>query len=330
MNSKQIREQRILEIMLTVVCVGLTCMLYLMHGHKMVILNLFFLPVVLSGFFLGRYRAGVLALFCVVSASVVTAFRLTDLATATSPLVITLAIAVWGAVLGLTALLVGTLSDERTGKIKELHEAYVGVVEVLSQYLQSAHPRLKARSIQVAELSQEVAATMNFSPRQVDDVRVAALLYDVGNIEVTTKVIRRAVDSFEDEPSRGVQHTFQGMDLMLSLGSVLSGAIPLLLNQDDTTPESIAGDRPATPGDVPIGARIIRAVRAYGKLIARGLEGEKLSPAEAVKRLQSDPAAEYGADVLDALQQIVSRTDQTPTAEAESISSDQPEVPAEV
>ena len=42
----------------------------------------------------------------------------------------------------MTALLVGSLSDERKAKVRELHEAYVGVVEVLSKYLQSANPRI--------------------------------------------------------------------------------------------------------------------------------------------------------------------------------------------
>jgi hypothetical protein len=207
--------------MLSVICVALTCTLYMMNGYKMVILNLFFLPVVLAGLFLGRYRAGILALLCVLCASVATILRLNDLTMGTSPLIIAMAVAVWGAVLGLAALLVGTLSDDRAAKLKELHEAYVGVIEVLSQYLQSANPGLCAQSTRVAELSQDLAAEMNLSPHQIDDICVASLLYDMGNIEITTRVIRKAVDNFEDQMPETTQHTFHGMDLMLSLGSVL-------------------------------------------------------------------------------------------------------------
>ena len=177
------KDKRVLEIALILVCVGLTCLLYTMQGHKMVILHLFFLPVVLGAFFLGRYSAGILAVFCVIAASLVTATTLPEFFAPNSFMVIALATAVWGAVLALVAILVGTLSDDRLQKAEELHEAYVGVVEVLSQYLQSAQPRLKARSIRVAEISHQVAEAMKFSPRQIDDIRVAALLYDMGNIE---------------------------------------------------------------------------------------------------------------------------------------------------
>ena len=44
-----------------------------------------------------------------------------------------LTLAIWSGVLGLASILTGTLSDERTAKITELHDAYVGVVEVLSR-----------------------------------------------------------------------------------------------------------------------------------------------------------------------------------------------------
>src|SRR5579862_3700164 len=159
-------NQRTLEVILVLVSVALTCVLHEMTGYGIIVLNLFYLPVALAAFYLGRYRAGVLAFFSVIAASVVTSLNLGDFAGSTSPFVIGLAVIVWGAVLGLLALLVGTLSDELSSRIVELHEAYVGVVEVLSQYLQSANPRLKDRSHRIAELCQEVAQQMKLSPRE--------------------------------------------------------------------------------------------------------------------------------------------------------------------
>ena len=48
------KERRILEVALILVCLGLAALLHVMQGYKIVILNLFFLPVVLlMGFELG-------------------------------------------------------------------------------------------------------------------------------------------------------------------------------------------------------------------------------------------------------------------------------------
>ena len=309
------RDRFVLEIMLVLISVGLACLLYVMQGYKGAILHLFFLPVILGSFFLGRYEGGVLALFCVVSASAVSVLNLSDFSVTISPLIAGLGIVVWAAVLALAAILMGTLADDRAKKIGELHEAYVGVVEVLSQYLQSANPSLKARSIRVAQVSQQVAITMKLTPRQIHDIRVAALLYDMGHIEVTTKVIRRAVGAFEENMSENRNHTFQGMDLMLSLGSVLSGAVPLLLNQG----QDVLGSDPGGPAeaafDTPVGAKIIRAVRAYFAMLPDGPGETPAATDRLFQRLREDQVAAHDPHVLDVLRQVLSRTETSPQHE---------------
>ena len=90
-------------------------LLHVVPTQKMMILNVYFLPVVLAAFFLGRYQAGVLALLSIIAASLATILHISNYAMVASPMVIGLSVTVWAVVLGLTALLVGTLSDERVG-----------------------------------------------------------------------------------------------------------------------------------------------------------------------------------------------------------------------
>lgn len=297
--------QHTLEIMLLVVVIGLACLYYQVQGHKLVVLNLFYLPVVLCAFFLGTYRAGILALFCATSVSIVTVNNLTGFATVFSPLTIGLMVTVWGAVLGLVAILVGTLSDERKAKTAELHEAYVGVVEVLSRYLQSANARLKARSIRVAELSQQVAITMKLPVKLVDDVRIAALLFDIGNVEVTTRVFRKAVGTLETDSAKQEQHTFRGIDLIYSLGTVLSGASPLLVHQHE-----VAND-PKSLSDIPLGTRIIWVVRAYDELTSELQPPGRLAleSRQALDELRRDQACGYDREVIDALERVLAQSE---------------------
>lgn len=294
-----------LELLLIGIALVLTFLVYHINGAKMVILNLFYLPVVLSGFFLGRYRAGILSLFCVIAASVVTMLQLRSFAVVDSPLTVGLAVTVWGAALCLTALLIGTLSDEKNNKVHELHEAYVGVVEVLSKYLQSANPRLKARSTRVAELSQAVASEMRLPPHQADDIRVAALMQDLGKIEVTTRLVSKAVDTLESQPGLLVQNSFQGGDLVQSLGEVLKGAIPLLVSQDDTMQAWLQMHEPLAAVEIPIGAKIIRVVRAYDQLTEAGMSGHWSTPGAALAELRRDRSLPQDEAVLAALERAV-------------------------
>lgn len=296
-------SQRALEIILVLICAALTCVLYRTMGYKIIVLNLFYLPVILAAFYLGRYRAGVLAFFSVISASIVTSLTLGQFAAFVSPLVIGLSIVVWGAVLGLCAIMVGTLSDELETRLVELHEAHVGVVEVLARYLQSAHPRLKSRSQRISDLSREVAVQMKLSAKEIDDVHVAALLHDMENIEITARVIRKAMGDLEGEQKGADHHTFHGAELVHSLGPVLSGAIPLLLNQSET--EHHAVGIPLPSGEVPFGARIIRTVRAFVAIVDGEWGGPAASPDDAIRQLRRDVEAEYHPAVLHALERVV-------------------------
>ncbi len=309
MSQKTNKDHRALEILLVVIAVAIAYMLYRTIGYKMVVLNLFYLPVILSGFFLGRYRAGTLAFLCVISASVVTAFDISNFAAYNSPIIVALAIMTWGAVLGLTALMVGTLSDERNAKMNELHEAYVGVVEVLSRYLQSANPRLKAQSSRVAELCQQVAIRLKLSSKEVDDVRVAALLHDLGNIEITSRVIKKAVGNLESEQDNLQQHTFHGTDLVHSLGIVLSGALPLLLDQVDSFDNGPLAEDSSQAANIPRGSQIIRIVRAYDALCEGDWGQPGSSSEEAIDELRRDTHNHYDPAVLDALERTVAEID---------------------
>jgi hypothetical protein len=301
MHKFGLRREQKLEVALFVICSGLTTLLYCVDNFKMVVLNLFYLPVVLAAFYLGRQRAAVLALTCVIFASTVAVIDLDAYAASISPLVIGLALTVWGAVMGLNAIFVGTLSDERSKTIAELHDAYVGVVEVLARYLKSADPDLNDRSKRVAALSEQVARQMRLSERKVDDIRIAALLQDVQNVEITAKVIHRAVGDLKAHENE--VHTFQGSDLVQSLGTVLSGALPLIIHETVEADDTLDTEQEGRNREVPFGALILRTASHFDELVHSG--PTRLSPREAVKVLRTNLEREHHPAVLQALELLV-------------------------
>jgi HD-GYP domain-containing protein (c-di-GMP phosphodiesterase class II) len=301
------KDRKVFEYMLIILAVGMTYLFYRMGAHRLVALNLFFLPVVLSGYYLGRASAGVLALLCAIAVSIAMTLDATGFAAYNTPVMIGLVVTVWAAVLGLTALLVGTLCDERATKVDELHDAYIGVVEVLSKYLQSTNPRLKARSVRVAELSEAVALEMRLPRQEVEDVRVGALLQDVGNIEISTKLITKAVDTLEENPQKVENNTFHGMELVHSLRSVLRGAVPMVVAQNDAMHDCLASEDAAPVTGVPIGAKIIRAARDYDQLTAGAPSGASIKMRQALQELRRDASAGHDPAVLDALERVAYR-----------------------
>jgi K+-sensing histidine kinase KdpD len=306
-------QQRFLETALVLICLALCWLLYMIGDYRMVVLHLFYLPVVLAAFFLGRYLAGVLALLCAVGAAVVLTADVTTAVSFNSPLVVWLALAIWSAVLGLTAIMAGTLSDERAAKIAELHDAYVGVVEVLSHYLNSADAKANHEALQVSQLGQQVAGRLGLPSEEIDHIRVAALLQDINHMEITAKVLRRAVGNLQQAGAG--KHTFHGRDLLCSLGDVLSGTWPLLLDQGDGLAPVQSVENKLASGPAARGASILRTVKRYVTL-AQGRH-PVLAPREAIDALRDDVECDHDPAVVRALEWVVVRLCDAAQAEPE-------------
>jgi hypothetical protein len=300
MKKFRLTSEQSLEVALVLVIAALACLLHEVREMRLVVLNLFFLPIVLAGFFLGRYRAGAFALFSVAVATIIVSLDLNGFAAGSSPLAVALAMTLWGAILGLTAILVGTLCDDRDAKKVEAREAHVGVVEVLARYLQTANPRLENRAKRVAELSRAVAQTMRLSAKEIDDIHVAALLADMENIEITARVIKKAFGELQSD-EEVEQRTIYGTELVRSLGAVLSGAFPLILKLEKENLE--------TPdAEVPFGARIIRTVRTFVQLSEDPWARQLPDSRQVLDELHADDGLCHHPAVVHALETVITQT----------------------
>jgi hypothetical protein len=314
MSPRRIKHQKFLEIFLIVISLTLCVLLDRVGDYRMVVLNLFYLPVVLAAFYLGRYSAGILALLCVMCASVVVALNLSTVTVYSSPLAVGLTLTIWGAVMGINAILVGTLSDESSHKIEELHDAYLGVVEVLVRYLNSADPSVKNQAIRVSKLGQRVAARMKLSDTEIDNIRVAALLQDIDSIEVTARVIRKAVGDLASGNNKNyMEKTFNGRDLVQSLGSVLTGALPLIVDQKDCLKTDDVNEEVASPSEQTLGAEILHTVRRYLNLLSQNTG--RMTSRQAIHALKSDLEWDHHPAVVYALEQETLRSEKSVSAE---------------
>lgn len=113
-----LRERIMLEVSLVLVIAGLTALLYHAPTATTAILNLFFLPVTLAGFFLGRYRACTTAFLSVLLTGLVF-WQRPEVSPAQW-----LALLVWSSVIGLESMVIGTLSDDHHREVIRLREMH--------------------------------------------------------------------------------------------------------------------------------------------------------------------------------------------------------------
>ena len=286
-------REHFLEVFLTLIVFGCSTLLTSLPAAKVAVLNLYFLPIVLAGFFLGRYRAGALALLSAITAGMLVSGDLQGFAASNSPVLVSLTLTVWAAVLGLTAIVVGTLKDDLVDKASEAREAQVGVVELLSRYLQSVNPQLENRCQRVARLCEQVALKLRLEPREIDNIRVAAVLADMENVEITARIVRKAVGQLKSDGDQ--QRTVSGPELVRSLGEVLSGAFPLV---------APSMSHVGVCENAPFGSRIIQVVSAY----CRTQDETGDAPEYVIAEMMTDVGVTYHPAVLHALSEVVGAT----------------------
>ena len=164
--------------------------------QKVAFLSFYYLPIILAGFFGGRRFAVVAGLFI---ASLVLFFQATQgLGMAeglTQDSLMTLI--PWAGFLILTGYVVGGLSEQRAARLTDLKNAYMATLEVLTVHIESTERHQEGHSTRVAQLAADMGEELRLSESELENLRIAALLHEVGTAD--QRLLRLLSRSVTDE-----------------------------------------------------------------------------------------------------------------------------------
>lgn len=167
--------------------------------EKSIILNFYYLPVIMAGYFLG-HRMGILTAVLSILVILVLAILFSQTFFKEKEFINDFTkISSWGGFLILVSYAVGTLYEQKELRMRELKNAYIGILEILSKYLESTDRYTKGHSVRVSELAMEIAIAMQLPRNEVENIRVAGLLHDIGKIEISGEILRKAAELSEEE-----------------------------------------------------------------------------------------------------------------------------------
>jgi diguanylate cyclase (GGDEF)-like protein len=123
-SSGSPRRSSLLESFLVVAVLGVTLVMWSNSVEDTLLLHLFYVPVVLTGFCLGRYRARLMAFFCILSACIIFLPKIGDESVLEIPLRTLLVFMMWALMLVLISVMVGRLSDGWHEALESLRQAH--------------------------------------------------------------------------------------------------------------------------------------------------------------------------------------------------------------
>ncbi len=117
-------QQRFLEPLLIAIIFGVSALMGYYSVETPVLLHLFYVPVVVTGSLLGKHRARLMALLCILSSLIIFVPNLNAESADGVPLMTLSVFLLWAATLVLIAVIVGSLSDGWHSAMAKLTEAH--------------------------------------------------------------------------------------------------------------------------------------------------------------------------------------------------------------
>jgi len=271
--------------------------------EKSIVLNFYYLPVLSAGYFLGR-RMGLLTAVLSILIVVVNFLAFPDSFFKGQDSLRSLTqLLSWGGFLILASIAVGTLYEQNERRLQDLRSAYIGILEILSKYLESTDRYTKGHSVRVSELAMEIAIAMELPRPQVENVRVAGLLHDIGKIEISGEILRKAAELSSEEKEMMDTHTVKGAYLLTSVGSVLKEVVPIVISHHQYFMSGPEGE--PEQGKIPLGARIIAVADAFDAMTTDRPYRKGMPPWEAVEEIVNKGGKQFDPEVVEAFKRVV-------------------------
>ena len=204
------------------------------------------------------------------------------------------------------------LKEEVTTRTAELHRQQhrmerisTATLEALVNALEAKDPYLRGHSARVADLSANIATEIGMTEEDVDRVRMAGRLHDLGKIGTRDAVVNKEGPLTAEEFEHVKQHVIIGAQILaplVHLGDVVNMVKTHHERHDGTGyPDGLRGE------EIPMGGRIIGAAEVYDALTTSRPYQEKMTPEQAVERMADLSGTVLDPKIYEALVRIVGR-----------------------
>jgi len=139
---------------------------------------------------------------------------------------------------------------------------------------------------------------MGFGQEQIDDIRAAALLHDVGKLETSRELLHKAANLTPEEMGEMRKHVQKGVAMLEPVGGALCRVLPIILAHHDKYDGS--GYGPAKGGEIPIAARVLAVADAYDTLTSDRPYRRAVTPFEARQIIVSSAGSDFDPAVVEA------------------------------
>jgi putative nucleotidyltransferase with HDIG domain len=273
--------------------------------NQRVILYLFYIPVVIAAWMLSRRDSVAVAALATLLVIAYALFLPQQFDTINSQALLWAELVIWGGILMVTAYAIATLKNRMQQAMENLERAYRGVLAILSRFIETVDADTEAHCVRVSAWAVRIAEELDLDKSRVEEARIAGLLHDVGKVEISVQLLRKAgVLSLEEQAALRA-HAERGAGLLKPLGGMLTDIADAIEAHhekfDGTGYSGLSGD------EIPLVARVIAVADAFDAMLSDRPYRKGISMHEALDTIAASSGSHFDPVVVSALQAAVNR-----------------------
>jgi len=187
--------------------------------------------------------------------------------------------------LGLFVMFIGRPVDHPRRKMSDIYPATnMEIVDVIFSGSKKNEPETAKHSLRVMLFAVSLAKRINMSEEELETLKIAALLHDIGKLAVDERILFKKGELEEHEFEEIKKHPGWSVDMIrpvFSLDPILTVVISHHENYDGSGyPRGIKGE------EIPLGARILSIADIYEALITDRIYRKAFTKEQAVKIME--------------------------------------------
>ena len=194
---------------------------------------------------------------------------------------------------------------ENANRYLQLKHDYLGAITALAGAVEDKDEYYKGHSEAVAELAVLVAKKINLLSEQIELIRIAGLLHDIGKISVSENILLKKQELTVDEFIKLKMHSIASTTILRKM-DINRQILPMVLyhheRYDGTGyPEGLRALA------IPLGARILAVCDAYKAMVSVRPYRKRLRQKDAVEELKRCSGSQFDPELVDVLIDIISK-----------------------
>ena len=280
------------ELWLLLFLVLIAAMLNFLVASQRMALVFYFLPTLYSAYHFGRRHATLTAV-----ASIVLVVLLIYLNPAIFrrhlevPLGLWFDLTVWGGILMVAGYATGTLYERNQKTLREMEEGYDGMLAILQNFLAN-QKYSETHAYRISMCATKVAEAVGLDAGSVEDIRTAALLFNLKELGITNEVLIKAAQVTQEDLQAGKRKPGRVISKAGTMGGSLRRAIPIFLSERQLRQEG------TKPDEASFEVQILTLAEEYEALTS-GQRGAKMSPSQAGQEVIKRAANRYDSMVVE-------------------------------